>query len=231
MADLIKKNWQKDAGETAINAGLRFGGAISTAFVFNKWFSGEPRDGQNKEKAAKTAQTLHNISGPLFLGIGMLGDMMAADDKLKAFFQGMTTISALQSIAVIAPNTADHVALGNVKGVNGMRGVRGLKGIRTDAQLLSGVNALNGRARVARPALGETTTAYTGSKPEELSWAKSTTTVDTDGKTYSNDWGYLAQNIDYADQITQSVNGLNEDAAALMGVATAEEAAALLGMF
>lgn len=227
MADLIKKNWQKDAGDTAINAGLRMGGALGTAFIFNKWFSGEPRDGQAKEKAAKTAQTMHNISGPLFLGIGMLGDMMAADNRLKAFFQGMATISAIQSIAVIAPNVQDHVALGSCKGVNGMKGVRGLRGIQTDAKLLSG---LNGRARIARPALGETTSAYTGSKPEELTWAAGGK-VDTDGKTYANDWGYLAQNIDVADQITQSVNGVNEDAAALMGVASAEEAALLMGMF
>lgn len=225
MGNLIRKNWQKDAGETAINAGMRFGGAISTAFIFNKWFSGEPRDGQNKEKAAKTAQTMHNISGPLFLGLGVLGDMMAENEKLKSFFQGMATISALQSIAVIAPNTTDSLALGDCKGVKGLRGPI------ADAHLLSGVGALNGRARIARPALGATTAAFTGSNPEELAWGAGSRTVDTDGKTYNNDWAYLASNIDNADKISQSVNGLNDEAAALMGVATNEEAALLMGMF
>lgn len=229
MADLIKKNWQKDATDNAIDAGLRFGGAVGTAFILNKWFSGEPKDGQNKEKAAKTAQTLHNISGPLFLGIGLLGDMMAVDNKVRAFFQGMTTVSALQSIAVIAPNVAENVALGSCKGVGS---VKGLRGPITDAQLLSGIGALNGRGRIARPALGATTPGYTGSNPEELTWATGSKTVDTDGKTYANDWAYLAKNIDHADQITQTVNGVDDaEAAALMGVTTPEEAALIMGMF
>ena len=237
MADMIKKNWQKDAADVAINAGIRFGGAISTAFVFNKWFSGEPKDGQAKETAAKTAQTLHNISGPLFLGLGLLGDMMASDTRVKAFFQGMTTVSALQAISVIAPAAQDKIALGSCRGVNGLRGP--LANIQ-DAKLLSGIGALNGRARVARPALGSTSVAgttattptYTGDKPEELKWAEGgTTQVDTDGKTYNNDWGYLAANIDHADEITQTVNGVDEENAALMGVATPEEAALLMGMF
>lgn len=222
MGNFIKKNWQKDASETAINAGIRFGGAISTAFILNKWFSGEPRDGQNKEKAAKTAQTMHNISGPIFLGLGVLGDMMAESEKAKSFFQGMATIAAMQSIAVIAPNTTDSLALGSCKG---------LRGPAIDAKLLSGIGALNGRARIARPALGATTEAYTGSNPEELSWGAGSRTIDSDGKTYNNDWAYLAANIDNADKISTTVNGVNEDAAALMGVATNEEAALLMGMF
>lgn len=231
MANFIKKNWQKDAGDVAINEGLRVGGALGTAFILNKWFSGEPRDGQDKQKAANTAKTLHNISGPLFLGIGVLGDMMAEDDRMKSLFQGMATVAALQSIAVIAPSVAPNdgtFALGSIKGV---QGVRGLRGIDTDAKLLSGVNALNGRGRIARPALGATSMSYTGSNPEELSWATGGTQVDTDGKTYNNDWGYLAKNIDVADQITHTVNGVDDEAAALMGVASAEEAALLMGMF
>ena len=225
MGNFIKKNWQKDASETAINAGIRFGGAISTAFILNKWFSGEPRDGVNKEKAAKTAQTMHNISGPLFLGLGVLGDMMAENEKVKSFFQGMATISALQAIAVIAPNTSDSLALGSCKGV------RGLGNVAQNVQLLSGVGALNGRARVARPALGATTDAFTGSNPKELAWGAGSRSVDTDGKTYTNDWAYLAENIDNADKISTTVNGINDEAAALMGVATNEEAALLMGMF
>ena len=221
MAGIIKKNWQKDAGEVAINAGLRIGGALATAFALNKWFSGEPRDGVDKTKAANTAKTLHNISGPVFLGIGILGDMMMEDDKAKAVFQGMASIGAIQAIATIAPsvtpNDGGQLVLGN---------------IHHDAALLSGAPSLSGRGRIARPALGATTPAYTGDQPEELKWAAGSEKVDTDGKTYVNDWGYLAKNIDHADEITTTVNGTDDGAAAaLMGVASDEEAALLMGMF
>lgn len=234
MAGIIKKNWQKDAGEVAIEAGCRIGGALLTAFALNKWFSGEPRDGVNKEQAANTAKTMHNISGPLFLGIGVIGDMMMEDAKIKGVFQGMASIGAIQTIATIAPsvtpNDGGQIVLGNIRGLNGVADA-----IKThqDAALLSGnLGALNGRARINRPALGATTPAFTGDTPEELKWANGAQVIDTDGKTYNNDWGYLARNIDHADEITTTVNGTDDDsAAALMGVASDEEAALLMGMF
>ena len=63
---------------------------------------------------------------------------------------------------------------------------------------------------------------------------------DTDGKTYNNDWAYLAENIDQADQITRTVSGVDgeddeqaasNEAAELMGADSEEEAAILMGMF
>ena len=43
---------------------------------------------------------------------------------------------------------------------------------------------------------------------------------------------YVAENVDYADQITKpAVSGVDETAAELMGVDTQEEAALLMGMF
>lgn len=214
MADLIKKNWQKDASDIAINAGLRAGGALVSAFVLNKFFSGEPKDGVSKELSANTAKTLHNIAGPIMLGLSVLGDMMFADPKIRAVCQGVTTYSALHSIAVIAP------AVGEATGVSG------LPTPIADSKLFSGIGKLG-----ACKALGATDLNYTGKYPEELALAAGQkTTVDSDGKTYNNDWAYLAENIDNADSITKTVNGVDEEAAKLMGVEPSE-AAKLMGMF
>lgn len=223
MADLIKKNWQKDAGDNAVNAGLRAGGALVSAFVLNKFFSGEPKDGVSKEVSANTAKTLHNIAGPLFVGLGVIGDMMFADPKLRAVCQGVTTYSALHSIAVIAP------AVGEATGVSG------LPTPIDNAKLFSGIGRLGKLSRLGKlgacKALGATDLNYTGKYPEELALAAGQkTTVDSDGRTYNNDWGYLAENIDNADKITQNVSGVAQEAAKLMGV-EAKEAAKLMGMF
>ena len=221
----IKSNWQKDAGETAINAGLRGAGAFAGAFIINKWFSGEPADGKEKQAASESAKTMKNIGGPVMLAIGVLGDMMLEEPKLRCVCQGLTTYALLHSAAVIAPDT-----LAKKIGVSGLAG-----NPEEDAALMSGIGVL-----------GETSEAYTGNSPEEFALAQGEQTVnDTDGKTYNNDWQYLAENIDNADQITRAVNGLGEseaeenadlmgtddDSAALMGTDDAEEATLLMGMF
>lgn len=225
MADLVRKNWQKDAGDTAVEAGIRAGGALATAFILNKFFSGEPKDGVTKEVSANTAKTLHNIAGPMFVGLGVLGDMMFSDSKLRSLCQGVTTYAVLHSIAVIAPS------VGEATGVSGLD--TPIKDARS-ARLFSGVGRL-GNCK----ALGATSLNYNGSYPEELALAAGQkTTVDSDGKTYNNDWAYLAENIDKADQITKTVNGVAdvaadpvaEEAAKLMGV-DAPQASKLLGMF
>lgn len=219
MADLIKKNWQKDASENAINAGLRAGGALVSAFVLNKFFSGEPKDGVTKEVSANTAKTLHNIAGPLFLGLGVIGDMMFADEKLRALCQGITTYSALHSIAVIAP------AVGEATGVSGLP-------TPIANSKLFGIGRLGKIGRLAGcRGIGATDINSTVAYPEELALAAGQkTTVDSDGKTYNNDWAYLAENIDNADKITRTVSGVDEEAAKLMGVEPSE-AAKLMGMF
>lgn len=223
MTDFVRKNWQKDAGDTAINAGIRAGGALATAFILNKFFSGEPKDGVAKESAANTAKTLHNIAGPAFMALGLLGDMMFSSPELRSLCQGVTTYSTLHSIAVIAPSVGEAT------------GVSGLDTPIQDAKLLSGVGRLGRLGRLAGcKTLGATSLNYTGNYPEELALAAGQkTTVDSDGRTYNNDWAYLAENIDKADQITKTVNGISpvqQEAANLMGVEP-DEAAKLMGMF
>lgn len=160
-----------------------------------------------KQISEKTkSKTVHNIVGPGFLLLGTLGDMMMSNGHIKAACQGISTFGLLYTISAIA---SDSVAP-----AIGMDGIN-------DAALFSGIGAL-----------GETTSAsYTGQSPEEFAWANGQQVIDSDGKTYYNDWKYLAEHIDDADKITKSVNGINEDAAALMGVSSEAEAQNLLGMF
>lgn len=227
MAGFIKKNWQKDAGEIAINAALRGVGAGVSAYVLNTAFNGKPKDGAQ----SNTAKTLRNIMGPVFLGVGVLGDMMVEDTKVRSIFQGVATYAMLHSVAVIAPDFADNLDITETAQYGQTTGTAGLGNIK------NGINALGRLPRHDRKPmqLGETTMAYTGKYPEEFQLAAGQkTTVDTDGKTYNNDWAYLAQNIEQADAITKNLNGIksaNEEAASLMGAASDQEAALLMGMF
>lgn len=235
---MLKKNWQKDAGEIGLQAALRAGGAGVSAFILNKFFNGEPRDGADKKAASNTAITMRNIAGPVMLAVGVLGDMMMADDKVRAMFQGVATYSALHSVAVIAPDLSKNI--GVAESTSQRQAVSGLGQLPQK----SAINALGTTTKVSqqpigriprhdRQPLGATNENYNGNYPEEFALAAGQkTVVDTDGKTFNNDWAYLAQNIDQADQISKTIGELDdEEAAKLMGVPTAEEAAQLLGMF
>lgn len=195
----IKKNWQKDAANNGINAALRAAGAMGSAFAINKWFNDEQK------------KTLRNLAGPGMVVLGVLGDMVLEDQKLKALCQGITTYSLMHSVAVISPD-----AVAPAIGINGLAGTDD----EDAAALMSGIGAL-----------GETSANEDEAEIRALA-AGEQEYKDTDGKTYNNDWAYLAENIDNADKITKTVNGVDdESAAALMGVETDEEAALLMGMF
>ena len=193
----IRKNWQKDAANVAINTAVRGVGAVGGAFLTNKLF------GEGKSK------TMQNIGGPLVLLAGTLGDMMFDDPKIRAAFQGVATYGALHTVAVIAPDSVGTEV-----------GISGLDVTKNPAAMFNGVGAL-----------GTTTTP-----PEFALAAGERTVTDTDGKTYNNDWAYLAEHIDDAEQITRTVNGVDDDdaaykAASLMGVSDAMAAANLMGIF
>ena len=213
----IKKNWQKDAGDVLLESAVRAVGGFGTAFISNKVFTVKKNDKGEENKM------LYNIGGPIMTAVGILGDMMVADPKVKAFFQGVSTVGMLRSIAVIGDKSiAPKIALAGVEEEE----------IATEeeqqAQLFSGVGA----------ALGETSAVdpenYSGDEmPADVAQLMQgeTTVQDTDGKTYNNDWAYLAENIDNAEQITKSVNGVEQSAAELMGTEDEDEAALLMGMF
>lgn len=193
----IKKNWQKDAGNVAVNTVVRSVGAIGGAFITNKMF------GEGKSK------TMQNIGGPLVLLVGTLGDMMMDDPRIRAAFQGVAVYGAMHTVAVIAPDS-----VGESVGISGLD----VSKPQTPAAMFNGVGA----------ALGVTTV------PQEFALAAGQKTVtDSDGKTYNNDWAYLAEHIDDADDITKTVDGADEaaKAASLMGVSDAMAAANLMGIF
>lgn len=201
----IKKNWQKDATNVLVESGLRGMSSIGSAFLAQKVFT------IKKTTDGKENKLWYNIGGPILTAVGIIGDMMMADPKFKAVFQGMSTYGIMRSASVIG-DFGEKI---------------GLAGAEEDAALMSGVGAL-GTTTVA------TTEFSTADTPPELAQfsAGQATVNDTDGKSYNNDWAYLAQNIDSADQITKTVSGVEpETAAALMGVATEQEAALLMGMF
>ena len=229
MKGFIKSNWQKDASDVAINAALRGLGAGASAYILNTVFNGKPKEGSAQ---TNTASTLRNIMGPVFLGIGVMGDMMIEDEKMRAICQGIATYSMIHSVAVIAPDFADNFDITETA----HSGNTGTAGLGKLGNCKSGINALGRLPRHDRKPmqLGETTMAYQGNYPEELQIAAGEkATVDTDGHSYNNDWVYLSQNVDKADAITKTLNGpvADEEAAALMGVTTNEEAALLMGMF
>lgn len=205
----IKKNWQKDATNVLVESAIRGVGGMGSAFVATKVFV------QKKNDDGTENNLLYNIGGPLLTAVGILGDMMLADPKFKAFFQGMSTYGIMRSAAVIGKGSfGDEI------------GLRGIAEDEEDAALMSGIGALG-----TTTATNEYST--TATPPELAEFAAGQQTInDTDGKTYNNDWAYLAQNIDNANQITRTVNGVEpESAAALMGVESEEEAALLMGMF
>ena len=205
----IKKNWQKDATANLIQSGARIAGGTVTAWGLQKFFGPTKSDGTDNK-------TMHNIGGPLMLALGVLGDMMLESPNLRAVCQGITTYAGLHSIAVISPAP---------NGLAPKLGLAGMGGAAEDAALMSGIGALG-----TSTATDENST--TANPPELTTFAAGQRQItDGDGKTYNNDWAYLAQNIDNADQITRTVNGPADEAAALMGVDTPQEAARLMGMF
>ena len=203
MAGFIKKNWQKDSTNVLINAGMRAAGAVGGAFIANQ--------GPFKMPASKTeSMFLYNIGGPVLLAAGVLGDMVLEDEKFKSLCQGIATYGALHSIAVISKGKDGSGGLAEKLGISGL----GSTEAEEDAELMSGIAALG-------------TTEETEDEAAIKALAAGETKTD-DG----NDWAYVAENVDSADQITKpAVSGVDETAAELMGVDTQEEAALLMGMF
>lgn len=216
-SNFIKKNWQKDATDVAINSGIRVAGAFAASFAIHKWLgiTKDPTTGKEKK-------TLYNIGGPLLLAAGVLGDMMIEEPKLRAFCQGLAAYGGVHAAAVLSPDT--------LKDKWGIQGIGEEE--EEDAALMSGVGALGFTTdSTASNLMGD------AEDIAELS-AGQETYNDTDGKTYNNDWAYLAENIDQADNITKTVSGVEEEeadpsseAAELMGADSEEEAAILMGMF
>lgn len=204
----IKNNWQKDASNVALEAGIRAGGGLMACWATNKFFSYK-----KKADGTTTSETIQNLAGPGMVVLGVLGDLMLSDTKLRAFCQGVTVYGFSRSLAVISPD--------------GMAEKLGMQISTSKQKTVNGIGALGETSEVE-----EQDAALMGDAEDIKAIAAGEQTYnDTDGKTYNNDWAYLAENIDYADDITKTVSGVDSDAANLMGTESNEEAALLMGMF
>lgn len=98
----LAKNWQKYASQNATRALCRVAGAGVAAYALNKLTTGATTNAQT---------TIKNIAGPAAVVVGVMGDLMLEDDKLRSACQGIYTFGALKSLAVVAPSVAQPLGL------------------------------------------------------------------------------------------------------------------------
>lgn len=125
---MIKKNWQKSAGQNAVNALLRVGGAGVSAFILNKLTSDE---------STNLKKTLKNISGPVLTVAAVLGDLVFEDEKIRSLCQGMYTFGALKSASVVIPSLSSPMGLRGIDDEDMpaiMQGVEIMNGLGSNEQ-------------------------------------------------------------------------------------------------
>lgn len=100
---LIKKNWRKDASNTATQAAMRVLGAGITAVALQKLpdlFTSE-----------NIKQTVKNISAPLVSGALVAGDLLLDNPYLKAVCQGGYSFGFLKTASVIIRGSGSYMGL------------------------------------------------------------------------------------------------------------------------
>lgn len=102
----IKKNWQKFASNNAVNGVMRVVGAGASAFVLKKL---------TEDESTNLKKTIKNLSAPALTIVGVLGDLMFEDEKLRSVCQGIYTFSALKAAAVVAPSIGSYMGLQGVE--------------------------------------------------------------------------------------------------------------------
>lgn len=171
----INKKWRKDIGENAVNALLRITGAGVTTIALNKL---------TEDESTNLKKTIANISGPGMFLLGTAVDIFAGDDKIRAFGQGMATLSALFATAKIAPSVGEFMGLAGVNPI--MNGTPGI---------------MNG--------LGATTMQSNIDTPEEIA---NIVDVNPDGKIFDTVADYIDQNADAAIEVNGLAATANEQA-------------------
>jgi len=222
MANFIKKNWQKDASQTLINAGARVVGGIAGGFICSKLGSG----------SGNGAKTLNNIEGPIITVVGVLGDMMVEQPQVKAMCQGMAVYGAMHSIATIAPDT-----IGAKIGVNGFAGL-GDAEAEEDATLMATVDD-NYSGNITANDLKALQAGQIQNDGND--WATAADQIDYDGAVQGADEenAELMGDSDPDEEVAElmgDVEQYNEEAAELMGLGDPEEeideeTQAIVGMF
>ena len=224
MANFIKKNWQKDASQTLLNAGARVVGGIAGGFICSKLGSG----------SGNGAKTINNIEGPIITAVGVLGDMMVEQPQVKAMCQGMAVYGAMHSIATIAPDT-----LGKKIGVNGFAGFGETEEAEEDATLMATVDE-NYSGDITASDLKALQAGNVQNDGND--WATAADQIEYDGAVQGADDEENAELMGDGDpdeevaELMGDVDQYNEEAAELMGLGDYEEEAdeetqQIVGMF
>lgn len=187
----IKKNWQKSAGANAVNALMRVGGAGVTAVATNYISKNATGSGLKK--------TLGNLAAPAMTAIGVMIDLIADNENIRAFAQGMYTFGALKTaskfITVMGINGVDDTGImnGTPNIMNGLGETEEVVYVDENGNVISGI--------------GATTETTTSELPEEISAAQSG--ADPNGKTFAEVADYIEQDADNAIQVN-GIDGMGE---------------------
>ena len=168
----IRKNWQKYAGANAVNALLRVGGAGISAVALNYISKAETGSGLKK--------TLANLSGPAFTIAGVMLDLIADNENIKAFAQGMYTFGALKTaskfVTVMGISGVDGEIMNGAEIMNGLGENEEVVYVDEDGNIVNGLSA--------------------NDLPEELQDAQAT--ADPAGKEFAEVADYIEQGAESA---------------------------------
>lgn len=183
----IRKNWQKYAGANAVGALMRVGGAGVTAVATNYI--------QKNATGSGIKKTLGNLSAPAFTIVGVLLDLVADNENIRAFAQGMYTFGALKTaskfITVMGINGVEDDAIMN--GSEIMDGAEIMDGLGENKEVVyvdEDGNVVNG--------IGETT-------PQEILDAQNG--ADPAGREFADVADYIEQG---ADNAVETTNGIGD---------------------
>lgn len=186
----IRKNWQKSAGANAVNALMRVGGAGVTAVATNYISKNATGSGLKK--------TLGNLAAPAMTAIGVMIDLIADNDNIRAFAQGMYTFGALKTASKFIT-------------------VMGINGIDDENAIMNGAEILNGNEEEeivyvdedgnVVSGIGATTETTTSDLPEEIAAAQNG--ADPNGKAFAEVADYIEQGADNAIQVN-GIDGMGD---------------------
>ena len=169
----IRKNWQKYAGANAVNALLRVGGAGVSAVALN--YISKAGTGSGIKK------TLSNLSGPAFTIFGVMIDLIADNENIKAFAQGMYTFGALKTASKFVT-------------------VMGINGVEEDGEIMNGAEIMDGIGETEEVVYvdenGNVVSGIGETMPQEIADAQAN--ADPAGKEFAEVADYIEQGAENA---------------------------------
>lgn len=187
----INKQWQRNASANAVNALLRVGGATASAATL-KYIA-------DKATGSGLKKTIGNIAAPALTAMGVLVDLIAANDNVRAFAQGIYTMGMLRTITTIADVAKRPLGLSGFDGeiMNGaeiMNGSEEIVYVDENGNVISGIGATD-----------ETSTA---DLPEEIADAQ--INADPNGRTFTEVADYIEQGADSAIEVNGAIGNFGD---------------------